>query len=72
MENNLNENAVITKKKRFPIWAVIAAAVVILAASIGGTAIARTGSVEKKVAKQLELARKYVSELNYICVWLTF
>ncbi|MBP5331419.1 MAG: tetratricopeptide repeat protein [Lachnospiraceae bacterium] len=63
-ENNSLENAV-TKKKRFPIWAIIAAAVVLVAIIATGIVVARSSITKKRVAEKLELARKYVSELNY-------
>ncbi len=55
----------IIKQKRSPIWIIIAAVFVIIAGTAGGITIANYAGPAKKAARQLELARKYVSELNY-------
>ena len=63
MDNKQNE--VITKKNRFPLWIIIATVIIIVAGTAGGIAVANAVNPTRKVVKQLELARKYVTELNY-------
>ena len=55
----------ITKKKRFPVWVIILISVVLVGGTIGGFVIANSLSPERRAEKQLELARKYIAELNY-------
>ena len=60
----MGTNEIITKQKRFPIWVIIAAVVVLIGIAAAVIAVAGSGK-ERKVTKQLELARKYVLEMNY-------
>lgn len=64
MDNNDQQENLIVKKKPFPIWAVIAVVAVLVGTMVGAAVFARAGN-EKKVTRQLELARKYVSGLDY-------
>ena len=65
MDNDNKEANIVTKNNRFPVWIIIVAALVIIAATAGGIAIASANRPARKVARQLELARKYVAKLNY-------
>ena len=65
MSEEISEQASISKKKRFPVWIIIATIIVIIGGTVGGIAIARSILPQRRAIKQLELARKYVSELNY-------
>lgn len=65
MQENENMEVVISKKKRFPIWIIIAIATVVIALVIVTIYVNGKDSPEKKIAEKLELARMYVSELNY-------
>ena len=61
---NQNET-VVQKQKKFPVWIIAVAAVVVIAAVVIGIVVAGSGSLKKKSAQQLEMARKYVSDMNY-------
>ena len=65
MSEEFNEETVVAKKKRFPLWIIIVAIIVIIAGSVTGIAVASSSGSLRKAAEQLELARKYVLELNY-------
>ena len=55
----------IQSKKRLPIWALILAAIVLIAALTVAVMMISGGSPAKKVAQKLELADRYMTELKY-------
>ena len=58
-------DTLITKKKGFPSWIIVMIVVAVAVAIVGGIVMARAGSAKQKAVNQLELARKYVSGLDY-------
>lgn len=58
-------NEVLIKKKRLPVWLFITIFVTAIAITVGVSAAAQNRSATRQAGKRLELARKYVSDLDY-------